>query len=253
MKLFLGSVVAMVFGLAAASPILVSNLALTKEIEIEVDVVYAYFAVQEFDGNVTGLWRNSTRQPWDPPRIVSYLIVLNVTNASDETALMGEFEASAAQGILVRDGTSEMGSLNYSGVEVNQSRPNVIVNQSTYPGDGFSVQKHNVVVTAFRDLSRYYPGWSQYWPPKTSRLIALTGMMEVPDLVYAVLESRRVYLYGEVRGKRYGGGSWSTGYSVKQVQLQMIENEFLYNALLNEDQVLRIDRNGIEVYVELRM
>ena len=251
-KLVLGSVIALMVGLTAASPMLVSNLALTSKIQIDADVVYAYFGVQEFSSNITGLWRNLTYAPWEPPRIISYFIVLKATNPSKETAIIGEFEVSAAEKILIHNGTGEIGSEELE-ANISTSVPTVYAHASTYPsGEGFGVAKFNVILTDFRDLSRYYPGWSQYWPPNTSRLIVLTGMVEVSSLAYATLETGTIYLFGEVKGKPYGGGSWSTGYSVKQVQLQIIEKEFLYNTTLSENQLFRIDNNGIEAYIETR-
>lgn len=251
-KLILGSVIALMLGLAVASPLLVSNLALTTEMQIEVDVVYAYFGVQEFNSSVIGLWRNLPPQPWEYPAIISYFIVLDITNRSNETALMGEFEVSAAEKILVHNGTGIIDGEELK-ANISTSLPSVYARASTYPsGEGFGVAKFNVILTDFRDLSRYYPGWSPYWPPHTSRLVGFSGMVEVSSSAYATLETGTIYLFGEVGGKPYGGGSWSTGYSVKQVQLQIIGKEFLYNAVLSEDQILRVDNDGIDVYIETR-
>jgi len=242
-KLFLGSVIALMVGLAATSPLLVSNLALTAKIQIEVDVVYAYFGVQEFNSNVIGLWRNHSN-PWEHSlQIVSYLIVLNVTNRSNRLALIGEFEVSAAPEILVINGTDMIGS--------EKLAEQITV--SPISGEGFGVSKENPILTDLRDLSQFYPGWSQYWSPNTSRLIGLTGMVEVSNVAaYDALQSGTIYLYGEAKGKPYGGGSLSTGFSLKYVQLQIIGKEYLYNAILSENQILRMDSNGIDVFVETR-
>ena len=242
-ELILGSVIALMLGLAVASPILMANLALTTKIQIEVDVVYAYFGIQEFNSNVTGLWRNSSDSLESNLPIVTYLIILNVTNRSDRLALIGMFEVSGAQEILVQNGTERIGS--------EKLAKSITV--SPISDKGFGVAKENTIVTDLRDLSRFYPGWSQYWSPNESRLIGLTGMVEVSNTAaYAALQSGTIYLYGEAEGLPYGGGSQSRGFSLKHVQLQMIGKDFLYNSVLSENQMLRIDSNGIDVYIETR-
>lgn len=220
-KLILGSVIALTLGIAAASPILIPNLALTTKVQIEVDVVYAYFGVQDFTSNITGLWRNLSDPKENDLRIVSYFFVLNVTNNSNELAVIKEFQALAASEIQV--------------------------------GSKGEVSAVNTIATGFRDARGYLLFWSQYLPPNESKLIGLTGMVEVPNVAYAELQSGSIYLFGNVEAQPYGGGSWARGYSLKHVQLQIIEREFLYNAVLSENQILRIDHsNGVDVYIETR-
>jgi len=241
-KMILANAIALMLGLAAASPILVPNFALTTKVQIEVDIIYAYFGVQEFNRNVTGLWRNQSNPLEYTLHIVSYFIVLNVTNRSNKLALIGEFEVSAAPEILVHNGTEMIGS--------EKLAEQITV--SPISDEGFGVAKENPILTDLRDLSRFYPGWSQYWPSNTSRLIGFTGMVEVPNIPYAALENGTIYLFGEAIGQPYGGGSLSRGFSLKYVQLQVLEKEFLYNTALSENQLLRIDSNGIDVYIETR-
>jgi hypothetical protein len=223
-KLILGSVIALTLGLGAASPILIPNLALTTKVQIEVDVVYAYFGVQEFTSNITGLWRNCSSLWENDLHIISYLFVLNVTNPTDKLLMLGEFTASAA--------------------------PQIQVTQ--HPKGELSIAQTDTIASAFRDLSRYYPGWSQYWQPNTTRLIALSGTIENSNIAaYDALQTGTIYLFGRVEGKICGGG-WANGYSLKHIQLQKIGNEYLYNTLLNENQILRLSQDGIDVFIETR-
>lgn len=223
-KLILGSVIALTLGLATASPILIPNLALTTKVRIEVDVVYAYFGVQNFTSNITGLWRNYSNLWEKDLHIISYLFVLNVTNPTDRLLMLGEFTASAA--------------------------PQIQVTQ--YPKGELSIAQTNTIASPFRDLSRYYPGWSQYWQPNTTRLIALSGTIENSNTAaYDALQTGTIYLFGRVEGKIYEGG-WANGYSLKHIQLQKIGNEYLYNTLLNENQILRLTQDGIDVFIETR-
>lgn len=240
-KIVLGSIIALTLGIAAASPILVPNLALTAKIQMEVNVVYAYFGVQDFNSQITGLWRNSSIYEYDL-HFVSYFIVLNITNLSDKLAIIEEFEASAAQEILVRNGTSIIGS--------ERLRETMSVSPSNV---GFSVSMENRIVTDFRDVSRYYPGWSQYLSSKTSRLIALTGIVEVSNIAaYDALRSGTIYLFGRAKGRPYGEGTSSTAFCLKHVQLQGIGKDLLYNVAISENQMWRMDTNGIDVYIETR-
>jgi len=223
-KLILGSVIALTLGLGAASPILIPNLTLTTNVQIEVNVVYAYFGVQGFASNITGLWRNYSSLWEKDLHIISYLFVLNVTNPTDRLLMLGEFTASAA--------------------------PQIQVTQ--YSKGELSIAQTNTIASAFRDLSRYYPGWSQYWQPNTTRLIALSGTIENSNTAaYDALQTGTIYLFGRVEGKIYEGG-WASGYSLKYIQLQKIGNEYLYNTLLSENQILRLSQDGIDVFIETR-
>jgi len=220
-KLMLGSILATVLGLVVASPILVPNLALTKTVNIEVEVVYAYFGVQEINSDIHGLWRNLSDPRESDFRIVSYFFVLNVTNHSSEVAIIKEFSAFAAQEAQV--------------------------------GSKGEVSAVNTIATGFRDARGYLLFWSQYLSPNESRLIGLTGMVEVPNVAYTVLQSGNICLFGRVEAQPYGGGSWATGYSLKHVELQITDGEFMYNAVLSENQILRIDHsNGVDIYIETR-
>jgi len=223
-KLILGSVIALTLGLSAASPLLVPNLALTTKVQIEVDIEYAYFGIQNFASSITGLWRNYSSLWENDLHIISYLFVLNVTNPTDNPLILGEFTASAA--------------------------PQIQVTQ--YPKGEVSIAQTNTIASAFRDLSRYYPGWSQYWQPNTSRLIALSGTIENSNTAaYDALQTGTIYLFGRVEGKIYEGG-WADGYILKHIQLQKIGNEHLYNTLLNENQILRLRQDGIDAFIETR-
>jgi len=223
-KLILGSVIALTLGLSAASPLLVPNLALTTKVQIEVDIEYAYFGIQNFASSITGLWRNYSSLWENDLHIISYLFVLNVTNPTDNPLILGEFTASAA--------------------------PQIQVTQ--YPKGEVSIAQTNTIASAFRDLSRYYPGWSQYWQPNTSRLIALSGTIENSNTAaYDALQTGTIYLFGRVEGKIYEGG-WADGYILKHIQLQKIGNEHLYNTLLNENQILRLSQDGIDAFIETR-
>jgi len=206
LKIILGCVAALALGIATASPLLIPSLSLAAKVQMGVDVVYAFFEIQNFSSEIVGLWRNSSNLYVS--NFVSYFIVLNITNYSDKIAIIEEFEIAVAKEILVYNGTNAIGS-----EELREK-------MSHSPQTGFSVAMENTIVKDFHDVSRYYPGWSQYIAPKESRLIALTGMIEV--------------------------------FCLKHVQLQGIGNSLLYNIVLCEDEMWRMDTNGLDVYIEKR-
>lgn len=223
-KMILGSIMALTLGLGAASPILIPNLALTASVQIEVDVVYAYFSVQNFTSNITGLWRNYSSPLEKDQHIITYLFILNVTNPTNEMLVLGEFTVYATPRIDVTPG----------------------------PKGELSIAQTNPIVVGFIDLSRYYPSWSHYWSPNATRLIALSGIIENWDIqAYNNLQEGNIYLFGQVEGRILGGGR-AYGYGLKHVQLQKIGNEYLYNDLLNENQILRLSHIGIDAFIETR-
>ncbi len=247
-----GSVLALILGMAVSSPILVPNLALAEKVQIEVDVVYAYFGVQEFSGNITGLWRN-TDAPWEL-RLMSYFIVLNVTNRSGKTAMIDDFDGTAAEEIFVHSGNNVNRSIDVNVTTVAPRAPGDtlrLAENFQTSGEGFGITKINAIVSDTRNLRLPPPGWSLYWAPSESRLIGLTGMAEIPGLIYAVLMNGTVYLFGKAEGRAIGG-SYSMGFSLKLVQLRIFGRELLYNAVLSENQMLRIYSNGLDVEIETR-
>jgi hypothetical protein len=243
-KLIVGSVLALVLGLTVSLPMLFANLALVKKVKIGVDVVYAYFGVQELNKNVTGLWRNLT-SPWEL-HLISYFIVLNVTNHSNDLALMQTFEAFAAPEITVQNGT-ETEIIVQNGTERIGSQN--MTESANATGD-FAFSIKDPIVTGFLDGSRT-PFFDQYWSANGSRLIGLSGIVQVSDPAYTALTKGIMYLLGKVEGRAYGG-AYSMGFSLKHVQLQMIGREFLYNSAVSENQILQIDSNGIDVHIGMR-
>lgn len=217
LKLVLGGVLSLLLGLAFSIPLLVSNLRPATSIELITDVKYAYFSDQAFSQNISGLWRNASNPREHEQHLISYIIVLNITNHSDKLAYVEELEAAAGPMIIAENGTIEM---------------------------------HNPVVYDVRTI-KWFPGWDQYWQPNRSRLVALTGIVDVYETVYQSLTSGTLFLYGRVEAQPYGEGTYSAGFGVKQVQLQAYGREFLYNALISENQMLQIN-NGFDVSVQSR-
>lgn len=217
LKLILGGVLALLLGLAFSIPLLISNLRPATSIELIADVKYAYFSDQTFSQNISGLWRNASNPLEHEQHLISYIIVLNITNHSDRLAYVEELEVAAGPMITIENGAPQM---------------------------------QNPVVFDVRTI-RWFPGWDQYWQPDQSRLVGLTGIVHVYEIVYRSLASGTFYLYGRVEARPYGEGTYSAGFGVKQVQLQAYGKEFLYNALISENQMLQINY-GFDVSVQSR-
>lgn len=214
-KLIIGGALALLLGLAFSIPLLVSDLKPRIAIDLTVDVKYAYFGDQPFTQNISGLWRNSSNSQEYQEHLISYIIILNITNNSDQTAYISEFTAAAGPEILVENGITSL---------------------------------HNPIVYDVRAI-KYLPAWNEYWSPNSSRLIALTGTVSVHQYSYQALYSGTLTLYGYVEGRAYDSDMYSHTFGLKQVQLQMFGHEFLYNALISGNQLLQIT-NSFDVSIQ---
>src|SRR3989337_322203 len=94
-----GSLTALVLGIAVAYPLLVSDFPSLSKVDLSVDVAYAYVEPVESNSNLTGLWWNNSVVEINHGGAVqanglvfSYLVVLNVTNLSNESALIRSFD-----------------------------------------------------------------------------------------------------------------------------------------------------------------
>ena len=230
--IIIGSLAALLLGLAVAYPLLVSNLPSLSKPDFGVDVAYAYIAPLKTDSNLTGLyWNNSVveiQYGGSLPSgaleadglVVSYFVVLNITNYSDDSARIKNFD--------------------------------IAVGPQISAGSHGGVIAEDPVLTDSRYLT-YYPGWDEVWSPHSSRLIGLSGVTGVHEIPYASLNSSLVYLYGSAEGQvAYTNGGQSTvSYSLKQVQLQTVGNGYLYNTLINENQIL-LFYEGLDVSIGTR-
>lgn len=241
--MILGSLGALLLGIAVAYPFLATDLSLAPKTNLSVDVVYAYFGVQQFPSNVAGMWRNYSDTIERSYHIVSYLVVLNITNHSNQAARINDFTIYVAPQITVGNGSS---------VE----RTDMLGQQRNATSDtGTSVSIVNPIVADIRHFD-YSESWNEVWQPNSSRLIGLSGITEVQDNAYPSLQSGDVYLYGRAEGEAaYARSGRSEAYSIKRVQLEIVGDSSLYSAFYNS--VLRNDQylgiiNGLDVYIHTR-
>jgi hypothetical protein len=224
-----GCLTALVLGLALAYPLLVMNLPVTKKADLGVEVVYAYFGTPYVDPNVSGLWRNysipqetvnvgGTRWGLDV-NVVSYFLVLNITNNSNQPAYITTFDTIVGPSI--------------------SADPNGIISAG------------NPVLTDYRHVN-YYPGWDQIWSANASRLIYLSGIVGVHDLSYSTLNSTGIWIHAKVEGHSYEENVQLFGVDYRRIPLQTFGQAHLYNNLIGENQTL-IFYNGLDVSVGTRL
>jgi len=225
-----GCLAALVLGLALAYPLLVMNMPVSKKADLGVDVVYAYFGSPYLDANISGLWRNYSiphevvnvgGTPYElDVNVISYFIVLNITNHSNQPAYITNFDTIVGPSI----------SVDSNGV----------------------IRADNSILTDSRQIS-YYPGWDNIWSANDSRLIYLSGVIGVHDIVYSSLTDTSIWIHAQVEGQSYGEENVHPfGVDYKQISLQTFDQAHLYNNLISENQTL-IFYNGMDVSIGTRL
>lgn len=213
-----------------AYPLLVMDTPALKKADLSVNVAYAYFGIPYLDPNISGLWRNysnpleiinvgGTSYELDV-NVISYFIVLNITNNANQATYITNFDTIVAPSISVES----------NGV----------------------LRADNSLLRDSRDVS-YYPGWNNIWSANTSRLVYLSGIIGVHDLVYESLNSGSIWIHEQVEGQSYGNSNvLPFGIDYKQLSFQSFGEGYLYNNLIGENQTL-IFYNGLDVSIGTRI
>jgi len=101
------------------------------------------------------------------------------------------------------------------------------------------------------------PGdFNNTWAPHQSRLIALTGteIFFMADGVEA-LKTGNLFIRTTVSNhvaNMFNVSTGSTAEEIKQIQLEITEDGYLYNIILSDDQMFVMDSFGVEVFIEPR-
>lgn len=213
-----GCLAALIIGLALAYPLLTSEMPITKKLDLYVDVVYAYIGNPNLNANVTGLWRNYStphgavdtnggRFGFDV-HAVSFLVILNITNPSNQLARVTNFKLIAGPQISL---TGTNGGVSAGNPILTYSRNNVDVD----------------------DI-----GFEALWQANQSRLVCLTGFAGVHDVAYEALNSGAIYVYANADGNSFDSSAWCSGNFLEKLPFQDFEGNYLYNNLLNDNQML---------------
>ncbi len=235
-KLASGSIVALIMGVCLASPLLFLNVGSLQfnevgpKAQIGVDVTYAYFDLLSANENVTGLWRNSSNLDESLP-VAAYLFVLNVTNYSNFPVELDLLGVNAQKGPYV----------NFTDIIANNK--SIVAN---YPI--VSDYRH------FADSDDYF--FDNSFESNQSRLIAVSGIQTVwSSTAFEALKTGEILLFGQASAIPSGCSLFSQGIADthQQVHLEIFENEFLYNRLVSESQLLKIHPvNYLDVTIEPR-
>jgi hypothetical protein len=210
-----GIMIALTLGVALAYPLVADMPTLAKS-DVDLAVVYTYVSAPISDSNVTGLYRN-TSDGWQRENLIfSYMIVMNVTNNSDQTLRITSLRALLGPDISVAN------------------------------SDGDSITARNLIVNDYREEA-FPVGFNYIWQPHEFRLVSLSGMTGIPSLFYEALNSS-VWVLGGVEAVDYTGGGTGKAMDLRQVSLQQtVQGNYLYNSILEDNQMLTL--YGLEAYI----
>lgn len=216
-----GSLLALIIGLATAYPLFASDFPSLMSIETDVDIVYAYISATVSNTNITGLWRNRNNISENSNQVFSYLIVLNVTNYSNESVRIDRLTAIVGPNVSASEGSLYAASVNAVVIDSRQT-------SGSFPFD-------NTVM------------------PYTSKLIGLSGITGSPAVFYEALNRDNIFLYGGIEIRlAYRASRSTTANSLKQIRLRNVGGDYLYNELLQENQTLQLFNGGLDVIVVAR-
>lgn len=209
-----GVLVALSLGLALAYPLLVTQMPTLERPELGLTVAYTYISSPLNNSDLTGVWRNYS-EGWQTENLIfTYMVVLNITNYSNMSVRLNTLQAFVGPSITYSD----------SGLFAN----NLLVEDSRITG--------------------YQLRFDNVWMPNESKLVCLSGTTGVPASFYKVLNSGSVWVLGLVNGPfAFQESGIETAYDLRQTPLQDTDGNYLYNSLLNDNQMLRL--NGLEAEV----
>ncbi|MGA2385490.1 MAG: hypothetical protein ABSG33_03035 [Candidatus Bathyarchaeia archaeon] len=219
---------ALLIGVLLAYPLLTTNLNYAPpknsigRVRIGVDVVYAYFALDPNQTD-TGFWQSYGLNA--EAGIVNYLIILNVTNYSNETVYMDHFDVDAAESYYsVNNQTTVISDIRSPFLECSR--------ETTGEYD----RLHQVAPAATR------------WESGESRLVAFSGTDEITNTT--LLRTGSFYIGGEAEGAPINGvASQAYGVGSKLIETTISGNEFIYNNLLFGNEILHFEYDGQIAYV----
>lgn len=191
---------------------------------MSVDVSYVFIGQMENKENVTGL-NYSYSKTDSNSMLVSYIIILKIANNAPDAARVTNFRAYLAPQITVHD--AFFTQPNGSPVPGPMGQP--------------AVEVQNALITEARD-GQVTGGWSNTWWSYTVRLVAITGITTLNNFDQQYLQNRTLDVYAGVNAEpAYTKGKSDNAYDYKRITFTYVDGNYLYNALLEENQTLVID------------
>ncbi len=233
-KLIIAAILSLSVGVCFASPMLYTNLYLKPTADmaqgpkanLNIDIVYVNFNISKNE--------NSTSY-------VTYEMVLNITNPSDFGARTVYMQSSVSEDIKVV--LSELVGEDPDPEWVEQKFANC-----TWP------------IIMADDFFTRSEEFDNYWAPHQSRLIMLKGTQSMGtvgvDLTIQALATEKVKLcasvYNYIDDPAVDSNTLDTFSTVmysNQVQMQTIQQGYLYNTILSDGQTLQTDEWNSEVFI----
>jgi hypothetical protein len=228
---------ALIFGALVGMPVLFRTVTFGEQPKLYADVVYAYFSL---------LPSNQSLPVLSDEHLVSFLFVLNVTNLSNEVVDVTSVDATAA-GEITFGGEGSLNNTISNGSHFEWSN----ATQVWYQNATLSYAISDVIVAPSESFegSEYY--WQYYWPENSSKLVALSGLVDIPESSLALILNSKIFVFSHVEGKAYASGVSASGaYVAEGVQLETVGNsEFVFNELLKTNQTLQVQHDGTMVTI----
>jgi len=174
---------------------------------IQVDIVYAYFKMFKTGQNVPALGNAD---------LVSYVLVLNVTNPTNEVVKIKHLTIDFVQNASKEDQHFEMF--------------NEILRFEQSFADGFM---------------------DYYWYPHVTRLIAFTGTEELSAIGLTALRLGEGFFLLKLAGSTQAGAQAGSDFILKKVTLEIKnESEYVYNGIFMEDYRFHFRNDQLDISIE---
>lgn len=202
-----GIIIALSLGLILAYPLIATQMPTLTKPDVKVAVAYAYISTPLSNSTIPGLSREAdeSRQT----QIFSYLIIMNVTNNSNDTLRINSLSVLLG--------------------------PNISV------GERGAISAVNLLIKDHRSGESGMVAYDNIWNPQQSRLICLSGMTGIPQNFYDVLNRGDVWVLGSAEATiAFEKSGYIEAKDLRQIPLQTLPEGYLYNSLIDKNQMLSI-------------
>jgi hypothetical protein len=244
-RLVIGSLLALILGLSVGMPVLFKTVTFGEPPKVYADIVYAYFSLLPSNQSVPGLQRE---------QFLSFMFILNVTNLSNEVVAITQAQAVAAPQMEFLP-TTRKGNQVIAIANVTISNPYTNENASSNfewsNATQVRYQDNGSLAFGFADSiatsSQNYEGNEYYWNENASRLLILSGILQLPPWGLATLQNKNIFVFSHVDGEAISNSIEAYGaYVIKGVQLENFgDREFVFNELFEANETLHFDPTGV--------
>jgi hypothetical protein len=240
-RLVIGSLLALILGLSVGMPVLFKTVTFGEPPKVYADIVYAYFSLLPSNQSVPGLQHE---------QFLSFLFILNVTNLSNEVVAITRAQAVAAPQMKFIPTTSGGKQLTNITFVTNVT---ALSNGEWSNATQVRYEDNGSVAYGFTDTiatsSENYEGNLYYWSENASRLLVLSGILELPPWGLATMQNANIFLFSHVDGEAISNGVVAYGaYVIKGVQLENFgDREFVFNGLFQANETLHFDPTGVPI------